>query len=271
MVCKTTIRGGATTSQPDTVQVCQLRVLQVINLNLTVCVGLAGGGGTGLEQGDGGGHETELEQTHLQQQQRLLLGPFSGGAGSFSLQEPEPERTERFHLHDQSTHSPPHPPTPTCPPWGSSCCTGRGEGRSFAGRWTCLCFCLRSWPSAAEEGSEGSDTTSALLQTEPSGARCARSCGPYRWGAVVQGHEARRCVSQHGEVRGGRGAHGQRAAVGVHLVVDQTPLLQEGVNPGDTVHVHSAQLANSSRGRSQRDALTPFTPTSSSVVVLLYL
>ena len=57
--------------------------------------------------------------------------------------------------------------------------------------------------------------------------------GSYRWGSVVQRHEARRCVGQHGEVWCGWGAHGQRAALRVHLVVHQTPLLQEGVNPGD--------------------------------------
>lgn len=61
---------------------------------------------------------------------------------------------------------------------------------------------------------------------------------PYRWGSVVQGHEARWCVSQHGEVGCGRGAHGQRATLGVDLVVHQTPLLQERMNPGDRQQQH---------------------------------
>lgn len=61
---------------------------------------------------------------------------------------------------------------------------------------------------------------------------------PYRWGSVVQGHEARWCVSQHGEVGCGWGAHGQRATLGVDLVVHQTPLLQERMNPGDRQQQH---------------------------------
>lgn len=60
----------------------------------------------------------------------------------------------------------------------------------------------------------------------------------YRWGPVVQGHEARRCVSQNGEVRCGWGAHGQRATVSVNLVVHQTPLLQERMNPADRQQSH---------------------------------
>lgn len=63
--------------------------------------------------------------------------------------------------------------------------------------------------------------------------RTAQGLCSYRWGSVVQGNEARRSVSQHGKVGCGRGSHGQRATVGVHLVVHQTPLLQEGVDPED--------------------------------------
>lgn len=42
----------------------------------------------------------------------------------------------------------------------------------------------------------------------------------YRWRSVVKRHEAGRGVSQDGEVRCGWGAHGERAAFRVHLVVD---------------------------------------------------
>ena len=34
---------------------------------------------------------------------------------------------------------------------------------------------------------------------------------------------------------GGRGAHGGGAAVDVHLVVDQSPLLQEGMHPEHSI------------------------------------
>lgn len=51
---------------------------------------------------------------------------------------------------------------------------------------------------------------------------------------MVQGHEPRRGVSQHCEVGCGWGAHGQRATLRVNLIVHQTPLLQEGVDPGES-------------------------------------
>lgn len=46
----------------------------------------------------------------------------------------------------------------------------------------------------------------------------------------LQGHQAGGSVCQHVKVRSGRGAHGCGPALGVHLVVNQTPLLQEGVD-----------------------------------------
>lgn len=63
-------------------------------------------------------------------------------------------------------------------------------------------------------------------------------CRSYRRGSVVQRHEAGWCVSQNGEVRCGWGAHGQRATVSVNLVVHQTPLLQERMNPEDRQQSH---------------------------------
>lgn len=87
--------------------------------------------------------------------------------------------------------------------------------------------------------------------TTSAGSHAARSRSrhpsrPYRWGAVVQGHEAGWGVGQHGEVGSGRGAHGQRATVGVHLVVHQTPLLQERVNSGERSQFtsHDAETCN---------------------------
>lgn len=46
----------------------------------------------------------------------------------------------------------------------------------------------------------------------------------------LQGHQAGGSVGQHMKVRGGRGTHGCGPALGVHLVVNQTPLFQEGVD-----------------------------------------
>lgn len=122
-------------------------------------------------------------------------------------------------------------------PSGFSCCKGRGEGRSSAGRWTCLCLCLGNQPSAAgeESGQRGNHRERCLscgfyLRFV---SRTAQGLCSYRWGSVVQGNEARRSVSQHGEVGCGRGSHWQRATVGVHLVIHQTPLLQEGVDPDE--------------------------------------
>lgn len=46
----------------------------------------------------------------------------------------------------------------------------------------------------------------------------------------LEGHEAGWSVCQDVEVRGGWGTHGCGPALRVHLVVDQTPLLQEGVD-----------------------------------------
>lgn len=47
----------------------------------------------------------------------------------------------------------------------------------------------------------------------------------------MEWHESRRGVGQYVEVGGGRGAHGHGSAFGVHLVINQPPLLQKGVNP----------------------------------------
>lgn len=48
---------------------------------------------------------------------------------------------------------------------------------------------------------------------------------------MVEWNEAGGRVSQHSEVWGRRRSHGERAAVRIHLVVDQTPLFQESVDP----------------------------------------
>lgn len=47
----------------------------------------------------------------------------------------------------------------------------------------------------------------------------------------LQRHQTGGSVCQHVEVGGGGRTHGRGPALGVHLVVDQTPLLQEGVDP----------------------------------------
>lgn len=54
----------------------------------------------------------------------------------------------------------------------------------------------------------------------------------------LQWHQAGGGVGQHMKMRGGWGAHGRRAALWIHLVVDQTPLLQEGVDPGAETEQH---------------------------------
>lgn len=46
----------------------------------------------------------------------------------------------------------------------------------------------------------------------------------------LEGHQAGWSVCQDMEMGGGWGTHGCGPALGVHLVVDQTPLLQEGVD-----------------------------------------
>lgn len=162
-----------------------------------------------------------------------------------------------------------------CWPWGFSCCRSRCEGRSSASRWTSLCFCL--WIQAfAAEGESGGikyntwsigvpTVEKGEIQSKPDAqitavtfirvphfpvdiwvmynSLCLVHFGwSYRWGSVVQGHEARWCVSQNGEVRCGWGAHGQRATVSVNLVVHQTPLLQERMNPEDRQQSHWIHL-----------------------------
>lgn len=49
----------------------------------------------------------------------------------------------------------------------------------------------------------------------------------------LQRHQPRGGVGQDVEMRGGWGAHGGGPALGVHLVVDEAPLLQEGVDPAE--------------------------------------
>lgn len=53
-------------------------------------------------------------------------------------------------------------------------------------------------------------------------------------GLGLQRHQPRGRIGQHVEVGGGGGAHGGGPALGVHLVVDEAPLLQEGVNPAES-------------------------------------
>lgn len=168
-----------------------------------------------------------------------------------------------------------------CWPWGFSCCRSRCEGRSSASRWTSLCFCLwiQAFAAEGESGGIKYNTWSIGVPTVEKGeiqskpdATSKYSCDfhscsslpcrylsklassmynslclvhfgwSYRWWSVVQGHEARWCVSQNGEVRCGRGAHGQRATVSVNLVVHQTPLLQERMNPEDRQQSHWIHL-----------------------------
>ena len=50
-------------------------------------------------------------------------------------------------------------------------------------------------------------------------------------GSVVEGDKSRGGVGQDVEVGGGGRTHGERAALRVHLVVHQTPLLQERMHP----------------------------------------
>lgn len=57
---------------------------------------------------------------------------------------------------------------------------------------------------------------------------CALTCEDLG-GFGLEGDQTGWSVCQHMEVRGGRGAHGCGPALRVHLVVDQPPLLQEGV------------------------------------------
>lgn len=49
-------------------------------------------------------------------------------------------------------------------------------------------------------------------------------------GLGLEGHETGWSVCQDVKVRGGWGAHGRGPALRVHLVVDKSPLLQEGVD-----------------------------------------
>ena len=47
----------------------------------------------------------------------------------------------------------------------------------------------------------------------------------------VDGLQSGRGVGHHVEVGGGRGTHRVRAVLRIHLVVDQPPLLEEGMDP----------------------------------------
>lgn len=67
------------------------------------------------------------------------------------------------------------------------------------------------------------------------------SCLCNLWGAVVHRRQARGGVSQHVEVGGGRGAHGEGPALSIHLVVHQPPLLQEGMHPSREMTVRYMQ------------------------------
>lgn len=49
----------------------------------------------------------------------------------------------------------------------------------------------------------------------------------------LQRHQTGGRIGQHVEMGGGWGAHGGGPALGVHLVVDEAPLLQEGVHPAE--------------------------------------
>ena len=64
----------------------------------------------------------------------------------------------------------------------------------------------------------------------------------------VDGDEPRWGVGHDVEVGGGGGPHGGGAAVGVHLVVDQPPLLEECVHAHDGAHV-ARQVAAAGRAR----------------------
>lgn len=61
---------------------------------------------------------------------------------------------------------------------------------------------------------------------------CVSVCVFYLQGFVLQGGQPGRGVSQYVEMRGGWGSHGEGPALCVHLVVNQTPLLQKRMNPG---------------------------------------
>lgn len=61
----------------------------------------------------------------------------------------------------------------------------------------------------------------------------------YLGGLRLEGNQAGRGVCQDVEVGGGRRAHGCGATLRVHLVVDQPPLLQEGMDPAWT---HPTQI-----------------------------
>lgn len=49
----------------------------------------------------------------------------------------------------------------------------------------------------------------------------------------MQRYQPRGRIGQHVEVGGGWGAHGGGTALSVHLVVDETPLLQESVDAAE--------------------------------------
>lgn len=48
---------------------------------------------------------------------------------------------------------------------------------------------------------------------------------------MLQGGQATWCVNQDIEVRGGWRSHGEGSALCIHLVINQTPLLQKSMNP----------------------------------------
>lgn len=48
---------------------------------------------------------------------------------------------------------------------------------------------------------------------------------------VLKGGQPRRCISQYIKMRCRWGTHGERSTLCIHLVVNQTPLLQKCMNP----------------------------------------
>lgn len=47
----------------------------------------------------------------------------------------------------------------------------------------------------------------------------------------MERHKSRGSIRKHVEMRSRRGAHGHGAAFRIHLVVNETPLLQKGMDP----------------------------------------
>lgn len=62
------------------------------------------------------------------------------------------------------------------------------------------------------------------------------ACELYLQGFVLQRSQPGRRVDEDIEVRGGWGSHREGPALCIHLVVDQTPLLQKRMNPKHRKH-----------------------------------